>query len=51
MAIGMIVITLLDDSPNIINYKNKILNQYTEWERELKEREQLIKEKEQELGL
>lgn len=51
VAIGMIVITLLDDSPNIINYKNKILNQYTEWERELKEREQLIKEKEQELGL
>ena len=51
VVIGMIVITLLDDSPNIINYENKILNQYTEWEEELKEREQIIKEKEQELGL
>ncbi len=51
VVIGMIVITLLDDSPNIINYENKILNQYAEWEEELKEREQIIKEKEQQLGL
>lgn len=51
VAIGMIVITLLDDSPNIINYENKILDQYTQWEQELKEREQIIKEKEAELGL
>jgi hypothetical protein len=51
VAIGMIVITLLDDSPNIINYENKIINQYTEWEQELNEREQRVKEREQELDL
>lgn len=51
VAIGMIVITLLDDSPNIINYENKIIDQYTEWEQELNEREQRIKEREQELDL
>lgn len=47
LVIGMVVITLLDDHPNIINYENKIVNQYEEWERELEEREENIKKLEQ----
>lgn len=51
VAVGMIVITLMDDHPNIINYENKIIDKYAEWEQELDEREQSIKEQEQKLGL
>ncbi|MCI8485131.1 MAG: hypothetical protein HFH41_12460 [Lachnospiraceae bacterium] len=48
LVIGMVVITLLDDHPNIINYEDKIVNQYEEWERELEEREKKIEKLERE---
>ena len=51
IAVGIAVITLMDDSPNIINYENKIVDKYTEWEQMLEEREQAVKQREQELGL
>ena len=51
VAIGMAVITLMDNQPNIINYENKIVDKYAEWEQGLKEREETIKQREQELGL
>ncbi len=44
VVIGMIVITLSDDHPNIINYENKIIDKYTKWEQELEKREQKVKE-------
>lgn len=47
VAVGMIVITLMDDHPNIINYENKIVDKYTQWEQELEEREKILKEREQ----
>ena len=51
VAIGMAVITLMDNQPNIINYENKIVDKYAEWEQGLKEREETIKQREQEVGL
>ena len=51
LVVGMIVITMLDKHPNIINYENKIVDKYVEWQQELEEREQAVKEKERELNL
>ena len=46
VAVGMIVITLMDEHPNIINYENKIVDKYAQWEQELEERERSLKERE-----
>lgn len=51
VAVGMIVITMTDSQPNIINYENKIIDKYAEWEQELEEREQTVKEQERNLGI
>ena len=50
MVIAMFIITLKAENPNMINYRTAILNQYSEWEQELNERESAIKQKELELG-
>ena len=49
MVIAMFVITLKAENPNLINYRTAILNQYSEWEQELNEREAAIKQRELEL--
>lgn len=51
MVIAMFVITLKAENPNMINYRTAILNQYSEWEQDLNERETAIKQKELELGI
>lgn len=52
IIVGMFVITgLSENNINIINYKNKIINEYESWEAELQEREAAVLEKEEELGL
>ena len=51
MVIAMFVIALTADNPNIINYKNAIVNEYSAWEQDLTERENIIREKESELNL
>lgn len=51
VAAGMVAIALLDSTPNIINYENKIQDKYAQWEMDLKEREAKVKEKERELHL
>ncbi len=51
MVIAMFVITLKAENPNMINYRTAILNQYSEWEQELNERESAVKQKELELGM
>ena len=51
MVIAMFIITLKADNPNMINYRTAILNQYSEWEQELNEREAAVKQKELELGM
>lgn len=47
--IAMFIISLNSDSPNIINYKRVITDQYATWEQELTERESAVREKEREL--
>ena len=49
MVIAMFVITLKAENPNMINYRTAILNQYSEWEQELNEREAAIKARELEM--
>lgn len=44
MIIAMFVITLRAENPNMINYRTAILNQYSEWEQDLNERETKIRE-------
>lgn len=47
----MIIITLNGTTPNALNYKQAITNQYSEWEQELTQREAAVKAKERELGI
>lgn len=49
--IGMFVISLLGDTPNMVNYRYRIEDEYSAWEQELTERENRIKERERELNL
>ncbi len=51
LVIAMFVIALNSDNPNILNYKNAIENEYAEWEEELTERENTVRQKERELGI
>ncbi len=50
-VIAMFVIASSSKNPNIINYENNLVNKYSEWEEELKDREQRIREKEMQLGI
>lgn len=50
-VIAMFVITLNSSQPNILNYEKNLVNQYSSWEQELTEREQVVREKELELKL
>ena len=51
MVILMFVISLTGRAPTILNYRSKVQNEYSEWEEELKAREDLIQEREHELGI
>ncbi len=51
LVIAMFAIALNSDNPNILNYKNAIENEYSEWEEELTERENTVRQKEKQLGI
>ena len=51
MVLLMFAISMTGNNPTILNYKSAILNQYAEWEQQLTERENKIREKEAELGI
>lgn len=51
LIIVMFILLNTSDSPTILNYKEKVIDQYSEWEMELKNREQAVKEKEQNLNI
>ena len=51
LVLAMFVITLRGSTPNVINYKIALTNQYAAWEQELTQREKAVKEKEQKLGI
>lgn len=50
-VIAMFVMTLTSESPNVLNYRTTILNEYSSWQQDLQEREQVIREKERELKI
>jgi len=51
LVIMLFAITITGENANIINYRNAIVNEYSEWEEELNAREQTVREKERELGI
>ncbi|HKM20983.1 MAG TPA: hypothetical protein VJZ01_02970 [Lachnospiraceae bacterium] len=51
LVFAMFIITLQADNPNILNYKNALVDEYSSWEQELTERENVIREKERELQI
>ncbi|HKM04529.1 MAG TPA: hypothetical protein VJZ04_08100 [Lachnospiraceae bacterium] len=51
LAAAMFYITLDSKNPNIINYKSSILNEYAGWEQQLKQREDIVREREKEVDL
>lgn len=50
LVIGMVIIAMTGNNPNILNYKRAVLDEYAAWEQELTERESAVREKERELG-
>lgn len=52
VIIGMFTIMYISgNSVTIVNYENEIINKYEEWEKDLREREAVIIQKEAELGI
>lgn len=51
LVIGMFVISLKSDVPNIVNYRTAVINEYAEWEQQLHEREQAVREAEKEYNI
>lgn len=51
LIIVMFVISTTGTNPTVLNYEKVLQNRYSEWEKELSEREQIIREKEKELLL
>ena len=47
----MFIIASKSENDNIINYKNNITNRYAEWQQSLTERENIVRQKEKELGI
>jgi hypothetical protein len=45
----MFVVSWKSDVPNIVNYRTAVLNEYSEWEQELTEREKAVREAEKNL--
>ena len=41
---------MTDSHPNIINYENKLIEKYQNWEADLESREQALKDREAEMN-
>ena len=50
-VIAMFVIALTSETPNMINYRNAIVNEYAAWEQDIKDREDAVRMKERELDI
>ena len=48
-VLGMFYVSTTINSPTILDYEEKLIDKYSSWEQELTEREDAIREKEQEL--
>ncbi len=45
VAVGFGIVTITDSHPNILNYENKVIEKYQDWEQDLQNREEALKEK------
>lgn len=50
-VISMFTITLRSDNPNVLNYERVLINRYAQWEQDLTDRENAVREKEREWKL
>ncbi len=50
-VVAMFVIALTSETPNMINYRNAIVNEYAAWEQDIKDREDAVRMKERELDI
>lgn len=50
-VICMFTITLRSDNPNVLNYERVLTDRYAQWEQDLTERENAVRERERELKL
>ncbi len=48
---AMFTIALKSDAPNILNYREAIVNEYSEWEQELTQRERAVREAERQYDM
>ena len=48
---AMIVLSIRSDVPTIMNYRTAVVNEYSEWEQELQEREKAVREAERSLNI
>ena len=51
LVIALFAISLKGSTPNMLNYRSAIINEYSSWDQELSLREGQIREKEKELGI
>lgn len=51
VVIAMFIIATMSDTPNMINYRDAIVNEYATWEQDIKNREDAVRTKERELGM
>ncbi|MBP3476804.1 MAG: hypothetical protein J6K48_10930 [Lachnospiraceae bacterium] len=51
LVASMFVVSWKSDVPNIVNYRTAILNEYSEWEQQLTERERAVREAEKNLNI
>ena len=49
-VIAMFALSATSNVPTILNYENKIINKYEQWEKELQKREDIVKQKEEQLN-
>lgn len=51
IIVGMFIIAAVNPNVGYVNTENKILNKYSAWEEDLKQREAIVKEKEEQLNI
>ncbi len=51
MVITMFVIAMKAETPNMLNYRNAIINEYADWEQDIRDRENAVRLKERELNM
>lgn len=51
LVIALFVISQTGKNPTILNYRSKVIDQYAQWQQELEEREQIVEQKEAQLGI